>query len=660
MIKTLYIMWLQGFDQAPDIVKKCLQSWIDKNPTWNIVQLTNDNLDKYIDLNEIIPDIENKNITFTSLSDIIRIALLRKYGGLWVDSTVYCMVPLDEWLKVSNGFFGFEKPGPNRMISSWFLYADLGNCIVEKWLLETQKYWENRTKMDEYFWFHYLFNQIYQKDRQFQIAWDTSGKMPAKLPHFLCFKGYLKKVDSETSLHVSNKVSPLYKLTYKYEEDEFTKTCNLNYVLDADTKYRIAFKLEFKNLGQLITVINSILSNENPYYQYKLEFYLTLLDIHNENRLKSRLKDNFPNSQFFIRSGEQKSVNWPINDPILYLDLDMLVTKPISSLFHKIKDNPGHMIYTFDKTMVIDLKNWDKKTYCQLDFQSVKSSNSQEREAYRVMQGLPDLRKIMKPFKYFCKGPRFLPNVRAVQYQLEDFGNYQYHVYKLPNTGYYFRGPYKNFVPKQYISFIGASQTFGRYCSTPFPQQIEEMTGIRCLNLGIGGAGPKQFLQFINLINQSKLCVLQVMSGRSTHCSAFQNPFGNVDYKIGNKYEFADIVLKSIDLGKNKKRDKIYNELRRNWLNSYQELISKIKVPIILLYVGKRSIEKKSLWEYPQIVLKDDLTKLCQNPKISQYVSHFRVWKPRKIQGTVDRYHFPPLMHTEIAKKLCKVIVDRI
>ena len=36
MNKNLFIYWNNGFENSPLIVKKCLQSWKNKNFKWNI------------------------------------------------------------------------------------------------------------------------------------------------------------------------------------------------------------------------------------------------------------------------------------------------------------------------------------------------------------------------------------------------------------------------------------------------------------------------------------------------------------------------------------------------------------------------------------------------------------------------------------------------
>ena len=50
MIKDIYILWYQGFDEAPDLVNKCVKSWKYYNPDWNIILLDETNYDKYTDI----------------------------------------------------------------------------------------------------------------------------------------------------------------------------------------------------------------------------------------------------------------------------------------------------------------------------------------------------------------------------------------------------------------------------------------------------------------------------------------------------------------------------------------------------------------------------------------------------------------------------------
>ena len=102
-INTIWILWWQGWDQAHPVVVKCLESWRHHHSSieWNVISIDKNNIGNFIDLNEVVPDGVIESLTLAALSDIIRWMLLYKYGGVWVDSTVFCHKPLTTWLNLT-------------------------------------------------------------------------------------------------------------------------------------------------------------------------------------------------------------------------------------------------------------------------------------------------------------------------------------------------------------------------------------------------------------------------------------------------------------------------------------------------------------------------------------------------------------------------------
>ena len=45
--KTIWLLWLQGWDNAPWLVKEVAKSWQLNNPDWKIRLLTNQNIKFY-------------------------------------------------------------------------------------------------------------------------------------------------------------------------------------------------------------------------------------------------------------------------------------------------------------------------------------------------------------------------------------------------------------------------------------------------------------------------------------------------------------------------------------------------------------------------------------------------------------------------------------
>jgi hypothetical protein len=233
MNKTIYILWFQGFNNAPDIVKKCVESWKYYNQDWNIILLDNTNLSNYIKIEDYI-DMSNKKINFTALSDVVRLILLNTYGGLWVDSTTFCNKPLNEWLHTytSKEFFAFDKPGPDRLLSTWFIYSEKEHYLTKTWLELTVKYYKIYNEPHTYYWVHYLFSDLYNSDNIFKEVWDSVPKLSANNmgPHYLQNKGMFNKIKDEIKSNIDNKITPFYKLTYKCDFTLNDISLNLYYL----------------------------------------------------------------------------------------------------------------------------------------------------------------------------------------------------------------------------------------------------------------------------------------------------------------------------------------------------------------------------------------------------------------------------------------------
>lgn len=157
-----------------------------------------------------------------ALSDRIRIALLRQHGGVWADATAMCARPLDEWLpdRLSTGFFAFERPGPFRMLASWFLAAAPDNFIVQRWREACIQYWDGRARCDgDYFWFHEAFEALYATDPAFKDEWDATPKLPGD--HLFHFKPdssaalLTRPITEEYVAALRSPPQPVFKLTNK-------------------------------------------------------------------------------------------------------------------------------------------------------------------------------------------------------------------------------------------------------------------------------------------------------------------------------------------------------------------------------------------------------------------------------------------------------------
>jgi len=231
MNKTIFIVWLQGFSKAPDIVQRCVESWKYHHPThsgWNIVLLNLENLYEYITLEPVFLTLESQEIT-----NVIRMKLLCQYGGVWADATTFCNQCLEDWILpyTQQGFFAFEKPGPDRLLSNWFLYAEKNNYLIEQWCCATLDFHRTNTQSHPYFIHHYLFGRLYDTDPRCKAMWDAVPKRSANGmgPHYLQEKGFFMK-DPTVRQHIDSQQTPLYKLSYKGHFLPFDADLNLYYL----------------------------------------------------------------------------------------------------------------------------------------------------------------------------------------------------------------------------------------------------------------------------------------------------------------------------------------------------------------------------------------------------------------------------------------------
>lgn len=215
MTKIIWTCWFQGRKNAPPLVERCLKSWERNNPGWEFRCLDATSIERYVALTRFI-DLDRQAITAASLSDILRIMLLHEYGGVWVDATLFCNRPLDEWLPgaMGAGFFAFSSPAPSRLLSSWFLSAEGNNHLISAWIRQVTAYWSGRERAASYFWFHDAFRDIVASDDAAADAWRRTPQVSANAAHALQIDGRMYRRTSEVFEEI-DWTTPVFKLTYR-------------------------------------------------------------------------------------------------------------------------------------------------------------------------------------------------------------------------------------------------------------------------------------------------------------------------------------------------------------------------------------------------------------------------------------------------------------
>ena len=165
---------------------------------------------------------KNGKITHTHMTDLLRLELLIKYGGMWVDSTVFCTRKRDE---IPDYFFNSDlffyqtlKPGRDgqaQPISSWLISAKTNNKILMMTKYLCHEYWKNNEKMVDYFLFHDFMTIALEHNME---DWQKIIPRDNAAPHILLLRLF-DKYDEQTYQAILEQ-SPFHKLTYKFTEEQ--------------------------------------------------------------------------------------------------------------------------------------------------------------------------------------------------------------------------------------------------------------------------------------------------------------------------------------------------------------------------------------------------------------------------------------------------------
>lgn len=185
--KHIWLLWLQGWENAPWLQRQVEQSWRLHNPGWMVHLVSLSTVAEYVQDIPYIYD-KTKTIPHAAMSDIIRLSLLKNHGGVWADSTMLCMQPLDNWVHtaiVASGFWMYAGHGgglpPNEGPASWFIVSFRNRELIRKWKTACDKYWSVRTAPHRYNWMDDLFRELYQNDPSFQYAWNIIPRIYCEL-----------------------------------------------------------------------------------------------------------------------------------------------------------------------------------------------------------------------------------------------------------------------------------------------------------------------------------------------------------------------------------------------------------------------------------------------------------------------------------------------
>lgn len=212
----IWVYWYQGIENAPDIVKMCIKSMRDNLYDSEVIILTKDNMDDYIDLPAHLKEKhENGIINRTNFSDIVRMFILKTHGGFWFDATILVTKKLSskELNKVKTiKFHNNEKTSISNGLWCGFFLGNMNHSFFEFMCEFFTEFWIDKNIIIDYFLIDYVIRIAYKNIKVFKKDVDNNIYNNENI-HKLC--GYLSsEYDKDIYKEILND-NYIHKLSFK-------------------------------------------------------------------------------------------------------------------------------------------------------------------------------------------------------------------------------------------------------------------------------------------------------------------------------------------------------------------------------------------------------------------------------------------------------------
>ena len=216
-------------DSLPEIVQICFDS-VDRNRgDYRVIRLTDTTVSEYIDLPDFVwRKRENAQFTRTLFSDLLRIALLSVYGGVWLDATILLTGGLPDtygkydffmfqrseeeknkryWEGVYAYYFGWRTDFKVKVLNS-IIFAQKDSLVISTLKDLLLYFWETQDSVPDYFFFQILFDELITK----RLSNKNCPVINDCIPHIIQTK--INGKYEEVSFGEALKLTNIHKMAY--------------------------------------------------------------------------------------------------------------------------------------------------------------------------------------------------------------------------------------------------------------------------------------------------------------------------------------------------------------------------------------------------------------------------------------------------------------
>ena len=232
--KNIWVFWAQGEENAPDIVKLCLRSIRKHAGDATVHVLTKETVRDYIEIPDYMwKQYEQGHMTLAFLTDYMRISLLQKYGGLWLDATILVTKDIPDYV-FQNSFFSLHTPYEKTIfvndnkVHCYVMGGRKGFSLFEYIKDSVETYWKTHDYMVDYYLIDYTIMFGYKTNPEIRKVIDSLEYTPSSL--YQIIDEINDPLDEERLLKVEEE-NIFSKLNWRITPKETVKGKRTNYSL---------------------------------------------------------------------------------------------------------------------------------------------------------------------------------------------------------------------------------------------------------------------------------------------------------------------------------------------------------------------------------------------------------------------------------------------
>lgn len=137
------IIWMYWDGDVLPLILNCIERVKKINPDFQVEVLNKSTLHTYVKDKDLLFYLENHIAKPQLLTDLLRLYLLKEYGGIWLDASIILNVKIEDMVQLNTqfdlqGFYfskHFQKFGKNDfpLIENWFLAAPKNSALISQW-----------------------------------------------------------------------------------------------------------------------------------------------------------------------------------------------------------------------------------------------------------------------------------------------------------------------------------------------------------------------------------------------------------------------------------------------------------------------------------------------------------------------------------------------